>query len=79
MLLSPEIERAAWEDALECARRTRRYKFGRLSTLRIVRLLRGAAADAGQPIEASDDELVAYWFAEYDKALSETSLSQNAP
>jgi hypothetical protein len=71
--LPTEVYEAVWEDALECARRTRRYKFGRLSNRRIVGLLRAKAAEAGLQLTHSDAELIDLWFAVYEGALKTVS------
>ena len=68
-----EFERTLHEDAYEVAKRTTRYKFGRLSNRRILAVLHDAAVRAGIPITQSDDELLEMWFATYEqyrKALS---------
>ena len=55
-------------DAQEVARRTLRYKFGRLSNRRILATLKAALeadAQAGLP----DGELLDRWFAEYAAAV----------
>lgn len=74
LLLPMEVRRTAHEDALECARRTKRYKFGRLSNRRIVSLLRATAAEFGEPLPQSDAELVDLWFLEYESALRTVRL-----
>lgn len=76
LLLPTEVRRTAHEDALECARRTRRYKFGRLSNRRIVSLLRAKAAEAGETLPQSDAELLDLWFLEYESALHIVRLEQ---
>ena len=68
-------------DAQEVARRTLRYKFGRLSNRRILATLKSALADDVQ--DALDDgELLDRWFAEYatavDRMRSEAHLSSQA-
>jgi hypothetical protein len=64
--LPKEVESVLEADALECAQRASRYKFGRLSTKRIVGLLRSAAAQSGVNLQLSDTELVELWFARWD-------------
>ena len=63
----PTLECTMRADAEEAARRTLRYKFGRLSNRKIVERIRTGAAggDAG----LSDDELLERWFAVYEDAL----------
>ena len=53
-------------DAEDVARRTLRYKFGRLSNRRILATLKGTI---GEPVRISDEELLQRWFREYDSAL----------
>jgi len=65
------VERVLYEDALECARRTKRYKFGRLSTDRIVSVLHQAALESGSSLRQKDEELVELWFSTYDECLKE--------
>ena len=68
-------------DAQEVARRTLRYKFGRLSNRRILATLKAALeadAQAGLP----DGELLDRWFAEYAAAVDRfrregSSISQS--
>ena len=57
------------EDAREVARRTLRYKFGRLSNRRILGVLRPAAADDPRMRDASDAELLDLWFGAYADSL----------
>jgi hypothetical protein len=65
--LPEPVEDVLRADALECARRAKRYKFGRLRNRRIVSLLRKAAADAGVSLECSDESLVEEWFKRFDE------------
>lgn len=67
MTLPEPVEDVLRADALECARRAKRYKFGRLRNQRIVNLLRKAAADAGVALECSDESLVEEWFKRFDE------------
>ena len=67
MTLPESVENVLRADALECARRAKRYKFGRLRNQRIVNLLRKAAADAGVLLECSDELLVEEWFKSFDE------------
>ena len=67
MILPEPVDDVLRADALECARRAKRHKFGRLRNMRIVRLLRKAAADAGVELYCSDEELVAEWFKRFDE------------
>jgi hypothetical protein len=69
MLLPSELVGIVRDDALECVRRTRRYKFGRLSNRRIVQLFRSNAARCGCSLPQSDAELIDLWFTEYDRLL----------
>ncbi|HTW86101.1 MAG TPA: hypothetical protein VMD91_18665 [Candidatus Sulfotelmatobacter sp.] len=57
------------EDAREVARRTLRYKFGRLSNRRILGVLRTAAAGDPRMRQASDAELLDLWFGAYADSL----------
>jgi hypothetical protein len=55
-------------DAQEVARRTLRYKFGRLSNRRILATLKAALpAEPQSPL--ADGELLDRWFAEYAAAV----------
>lgn len=69
MSLPRDLQRAAAEDARECARHAKRYEFDRLSSRRIVNLLREKARQAGESLPHTDWELVEEWFAEFDKAV----------
>lgn len=69
--LPREVEQVLYDDALECARRTKRYKFGRLSTARIVELLHRAASESGEHLDQSDEVLVQMWFSVYDDCFKE--------
>jgi hypothetical protein len=55
-------------DAEEVARRTLRYKFGRLSNRRILATLKGALPP-DFPMTLGDNELLDRWFAEYATAV----------
>jgi hypothetical protein len=68
-------------DAQEVARRTLRYKFGRLSNRRILATLKSALPeDLGGTFD--DAELLDRWFAEYatavDRMRSEAHLASRA-
>jgi hypothetical protein len=67
VILPEPVDDALRADALECARRAKRYKFGRLKNQRIVKLLRKAAADAGVTLECSDETLIEEWFKRFDE------------
>ncbi len=67
MILPEPVDDVLRADALECARRAKRYKFGRLRNQRIVRLLRKAAADAGILLDCSDESLIEEWFKRFDE------------
>jgi hypothetical protein len=69
-MLPEPVEAVLREDALECARRAKRYKFGRLRNQRIVNLLRKAAADAGVPLTCSDESLIEEWFRHFDQYVA---------
>lgn len=69
MVLPEPVERVLCADALECARRAKRYKFGRLRNHRIVAVLRNAAVESGVPLTLSDQALVDAWFAKFDEYL----------
>jgi hypothetical protein len=66
---SDGFDRVLHEDAREVARRTLRYKFGRLSNRRILGVLRPAAADDPRMRNASDAELLDLWFGAYADSL----------
>ncbi len=70
-----EFERTLHEDAFEVAKRTTRYKFGRLSNRRILGVLHQAADRAGIEITQSDDELLELWFATYEQYRKTLSRS----
>jgi hypothetical protein len=74
-----EVERILEEDAQECARRTARYKFGRLSTTRIVSLLRKTADEAGLSLDQDDPALVEIWFAKYDEHVKVVRAGREEP
>jgi len=63
------FERVLREDAQEVARRTLRYKFGRLSNRRILGVLRTAAVQDPRMREKSDAELLDLWFGAYADSL----------
>jgi hypothetical protein len=65
--LPEPVDDALRADAQECARRAKRYKFGRLRNQRIVKLLRKAAADAGVALHCSDEMLIEEWFKRFDE------------
>lgn len=67
MALPEPVEDALRADAMEVARRAKRYKFGRLRNRRIVNVLRKAAADAGISLDVSDETLIEAWFAKFDE------------
>jgi hypothetical protein len=62
-------------DAQEVARRTLRYKFGRLSNRRILATLKSALPD-GFTGAFDDAELLDRWFAEYATAVDRMRLEQ---
>jgi len=74
----PRLDAVLRADAQEVARRTLRYKFGRLSNRRILAILRGALPDelGGQ---IADDELLERWFAEYTAAVDQLRSAQHIP
>jgi hypothetical protein len=63
------FERVLHEDAEEVARRTLRYKFGRLSNRRILGVLRPAADGDPRLRQATDAELLDLWFGAYADSL----------
>lgn len=67
MVLPEPVDAVLQADALECARRAKRYKFGRLRNQRIVNLLRKAAEDAGIELSCTDESLVEAWFTKFDE------------
>jgi hypothetical protein len=70
------LEAVLRADAQEVARRTLRYKFGRLSNRRILSTLRAALpADLG--VELADGELLDRWFAEYATAVDRLRSEQH--
>lgn len=62
-------------DAQEVARRTLRYKFGRLSNRRILATLKSALPD-GVTGTFDDAELLDRWFAEYATAVDRMRAEQ---
>ncbi len=76
--LPKEVASILEADALECARRASRYKFGRLSTKRIVSLLRGAADQSGVALRLTDSELVDLWFAKWDECMHDLRARKTA-
>ena len=76
--LPKEVASILEADALECAQRASRYKFGRLSTKRIVSLLRGAAAQSGAALRHTDSELVDLWFAKWDQYMHDRRVRKTA-
>jgi hypothetical protein len=56
-------------DAEDVARRTLRYKFGKLSNRRILATLK-AAIDGNAPLDVDDQALLERWFDEYGSALN---------
>ena len=76
--LPKEVASVLEADALECAQRASRYKFGRLSTKRIVGLLRSAAAQSGITLPYSDTELVELWFAQWDACMHDLRSRKTA-
>jgi len=63
-------------DAQEVARRTLRYKFGRLSNRRILATLR-AALPGDLQADLADGELLDRWFAEYATAVDRLRSEQH--
>ena len=76
--LPEEVASVLDADALECAQRASRYKFGRLSTKRIVGLLRSAASQSGVVLQYSDSELVELWFARWDEHMHQLRTRKSA-
>lgn len=62
-------------DAQEVARRTLRYKFGRLSNRRILATLK-AALPGDFPYAVDDAELLDRWFAVYQSAVDRMRSEQ---
>ena len=75
------LETVLRADAQEVARRTLRYKFGRLSNRRILATLKSALPEGFQS-NLDDAELLDRWFAEYatavDRMRSEQHLASRA-
>jgi hypothetical protein len=55
------------DDAREVAKRTLRYKFGRLSNRRIVGILRPAAQEISELQSLTDAQLLDEWFLEFTR------------
>jgi hypothetical protein len=70
------LEAVLRADAQEVARRTLRYKFGRLSNRRILATLRGALPVDLQG-ELADGDLLDRWFAEYATAVDRLRSEQH--
>jgi hypothetical protein len=64
-------------DAEEAARRTLRYKFGRLSNRKIVARVRGAAAEATAAV--TDEQILERWFLVYEDALQRLRAAKAPP
>ncbi len=64
-------------DAEEAARRTLRYKFGRLSNRKIVARVRGAAAEATAAV--TDEQILERWFLVYEDALQRLRAAKMPP
>ena len=69
------LEAVLRTDAQEVARRTLRYKFGRLSNRRILATLR-AALPLDLQAELADGDLLDRWFAEYASAVDRLRSEQ---
>jgi hypothetical protein len=63
-------------DAEEAARRTLRYKFGRLSNRRIIARVREGAAEA--TAEVTDEQILEQWFLVYEDALHRLRAARTA-
>jgi hypothetical protein len=61
-------------DAREVAERSLRHKFGRLSNIRILNVLRPAAEKVDEFRALSDSNLLDLWFAEFNRLRSEMRL-----
>ncbi len=70
------LEAVLRTDAQEVARRTLRYKFGRLSNRRILATLR-AALPVDLQGELADGDLLDRWFAEYSTAVERLRSEQH--
>jgi hypothetical protein len=70
------LEAVLRTDAQEVARRTLRYKFGRLSNRRILATLR-AALPVDLQGELADGDLLDRWFAEYTTAVERLRSEQH--
>ena len=70
------LEAVLRTDAQEVARRTLRYKFGRLSNRRILATLR-AALPLDLQGELADGDLLDRWFAEYSTAVERLRSEQH--
>lgn len=67
-------------DAREVAERSLRHKFGRLSNIRILGVLRPAADKADELRSLSDNDLLDRWFAEFNRLRTEIQrMSQAVP
>jgi hypothetical protein len=75
MLPIEEFQALVRADAREAAERSLRYKFGRLSNIRILHLLRPAAEKVDEFRALSDRDLLELWFREFGRHRSEMQLA----
>jgi hypothetical protein len=71
MLPIEEFQALVRADAREAAERSLRYKFGRLSNIRILHVLRPAAEKVDEFRALSDSDLLELWFGEFSRHRSE--------
>jgi hypothetical protein len=70
-----EFQALVRADAREAAERSLRYKFGRLSNIRILRVLRPAAEKVDKFRALSERDLLELWFREFGRHRSEMQLA----
>jgi hypothetical protein len=70
-----EFQALVRADAREAAERSLRYKFGRLSNIRILHVLRPAAEKVDEFRALSDSDLLELWFGEFSRQRSEMQLA----
>jgi hypothetical protein len=70
-----EFQALVRADAREAAERSLRYKFGRLSNIRILHVLRPAAEKVDEFRVLSDRDLLDLWFREFGRHRNEMQLA----
>jgi len=74
-----EFQSLVQADAREVAQRSLRYRFGRLSNMRILSVLRPAANKVDGLRRLSDSELLDRWFVEFGRLRSEMQRPVREP